>query len=334
MPSRVPLLPLLFVLLAASTGALLRSARASRPSSVDAVLDAPSVPVSVLKILALGFRSVAADSQYLEAIQVYGDRGFTFGTIEKKIRRSKAVYRLLDYTTDFDPQFNYAYIFGANAIPVATTDDVPLNLDETVALLRKGTAEAGTNCSQTLPAEQQINCDWRIPFHLSYLLSEYKGELAEAAKAMLEASRRPKRPDYLPLLATRLAAAGGSPAMALDLCKAMYLNADTAEKKQEYLERCRLLQMEIDLRHIDDATTKFISLKGRLPRGLDELVAAGLLRAVPPEPHGDAYSFDAKGNAVAPGHPRLKLSDMVQREIAQNAERLRLLSASSKETRQ
>ena len=286
-------------------GAALRSARASQPSTIDALLEVPPVPASIQKVLALGLTSVMADLEFMEAIQVYGDRAFTTGGEKEKNRRGQAIYRLLDYATDFDPQFSYPYVFGSSAIVFHTYDGRVLNLDLGVSLLRKGIA---ANVE-----------DWRIPFHLSFLLSMDAGDLKGAAEAMADAARRPHHPKYVHILATRLAAAGGTIDTGIELARAAADDAATPELREEYMERLRLLVMERDIRSLAAAVQQFRTLHGQLPVRLTDLVADKLIASIPDEPHGGAYSVDAEtGEVKSSAAPRLKLPDTIDEEIREH----------------
>lgn len=283
-------------------GVLREAAMARRPSQVDAILDAPAFPATAARLLALGFTSVAADLHFLQAIQLYGDRSFTRGTELERQRRGQALHRLLEYATDLDPQFVYAYIFGALTVPVGRMDGGMHNLDETIALLEKGRDHAGP--------------DWRIPFYLAYQHSAFTGDFGKAAAAMQDAASRPGCPDYVPLLATRLAAQGGELETALVFARAMYDQATTDTHREEMLERIRLLEMEQDLRFLEEGARLFHARFGEYPRTVDELVMARVISAVPEDPHGGEYVIDPETGEVRSTMAfRLRLAEMSLEEL-------------------
>lgn len=294
---------------------LLDTTRRHRPSTVDALIDAPAVPSAVTRRLALGFSSAAADVQFLAAIQLFGDRTYLHSPTAERARRSLALHRLLEYATDLDPNFEYAYVFGASSIPISLSDGSILNVDKAIALLEKGTAQGGS--------------DWRIPFHLAYLLQSVIGDFERAAVAMAEAARRPGRPAYVPLLATRLAAAGGSIETGLTFTHAMLANAESDEQRNELQQRVLLLEMERGLRVIEAAAAAFKAREGRWPSDLEELQRSALLPEIGAEPHGGRYLFDpAAGVAKSTGAERLKLSKLVVEEL----ERTRRANQAAKPT--
>lgn len=292
-----PLVITAVLALVAGAGDLLRAqARRAAPSAVDAILEPPALPAAAVRLMSLGFQSAAADVSYLGAIQIFGDPSFGKVPLPERIQRSRALARLLEYSTDLDPPFAYAYVFGAVTIPVPVPDRPTANVDEAVHLLRKGV--------------DAVPDDWRVPFHLGYLLAREKHDFAGAAVAMGAAARRPGHPEYLPLLATRLAAHGGAVETGLDLARAMLANAETDEQRAELRERVLLLVMEQQLRALEQAAERFRTREGRFPPDPAALVAAGDLAAVPEEPHGGAYAFDpASGTARSTAAARLRVFD-------------------------
>src|SRR5690606_35146225 len=97
-----------------------QAAHDRRPSDVDALLAMPPIPAGVLHALSLGFSSAAADLSFIQAIQIFGERSNR--PTDEEARRRLAMYRLLDYATDLDPLFSYAYIFGGLSVPLPRAD--------------------------------------------------------------------------------------------------------------------------------------------------------------------------------------------------------------------
>lgn len=283
--------------------ALLGHARERRPSVVDTLLEAPTVPADVMRRLTFGFRSAAADVQYLQAIQIYGDRAFTMGSDEEKRRRGLAIHRLLEYVTDLDPAFNYAYLFGAISVGSASLDGTMQNLTEVLALLRKG--------------QREVPYDWRIPFHLAYYQSYFAGDFAGAAEAMAEAARRPGHPPYVELLAARLAAVGGTLDTGIAFTKAMLANASDDLQREQLEARLRLLVMEKHLRALEGAIARWREEHGgTAPESLETLVAEGYVDRVPDEPHEGRYEYDATSGTVrSSAASRLRLNERVLEAI-------------------
>ena len=64
--------------------------------------------------------------------------------------------------------------------------------------------------------------------------------------------------------------------------------------------------MERDLRSIEDAAQRYREIHGLPPRSVHALVVAGLLKAVPREPHGGHYVIEADGTARSTAAERLR----------------------------
>lgn len=300
-PNTLVVSTLVFALLAASV-ALRDRLDVHRPDQVDALLETPLVPASVVRLMSLGFESALADLSYLKAIQLFGEKRFE-RDLESLLVRSRAVARLLEHTTDLDPRFDYAYIFGAYTIPVPDLDYRLHNADLAIDLLRKGSSNGGN--------------DWRIPFNQAYLHST-RGEFIQASKAMNEAARRPKGPQYLPFLATRMAAQGGSIETGIAMAETMLDAAATDDQREQLVERIKMLVMEREIQAIEKAIERFAVAQGRIPETLDELVATRTLTQLPEEPHGGGWEYDAVTGAVtSDAAPRLRISENFLYELRQ-----------------
>lgn len=284
----------LFAGLVALAAVLVPVLERHRPSEVDAILDAPLLPATAARLLSFGFRSAIADVTYLQAIQVFATPQKHDLSMEQLVRKGLATYRLLDYTTNLDPHFAYAFVFAANAIPVEREDGSAANVEEAARLLERGVRESKP--------------DWRIPFHLAFLRSAYLGDYAGAAEAMKVAVERKGGPPYLPLLATRLAAQGGAVETGLALAAAMRDNATDEKQREIFDNRVRLLELERDLRLIEKAAERFIATYGYRPASVDALLRARVLDRIPMEPFGGRYYYDpltGQARSTAKGRMRV-----------------------------
>jgi len=300
--SRRPWTGWIVVLGAVLACAGLRShARAVAADPVETTLQVPDVPAWFVRLLALGFDSAAADTSYLRAIQIFGEPASGRTTHDQRLKRSDAIARLLERTTDLDPSFAYAYVFGAVAIPVPSDRGTVGNLVAAESLLRKGT--------------EAVPSDWRIPFHLAYLKAVQEGDFTSAAGYMGVAALRPNAPKYLTLLATRLAAQGGSLDTGIAIARARLSLAASPEERAEIEGRLLLLVMERDLRALESAVAAYVEHHGLAPPSLEALVADARLPSVPDEPHGGRYQLDAQGRVSSSAAARLRLPKHALDEI-------------------
>jgi len=61
----------------------------------------------------------------------------------------------------------------------------------------------------------------------------------------------------------------------------------------------RTLTVRADVQDLDAAIAAYRERKGRSPRSLDDLVRAGIVRAVPQDPDGRAYAYDPSNGTVS-----------------------------------
>ncbi len=226
-----------------------------------------------LKIASLGYRELIADLLWVQSIQVMG---------EKKVSESSGrwLYRALDIITTLDPKFVRAYEAGGLALTTLVV--LP---EESNQLMMKG--------MQHNPTE------WKLPFliGINYYYESYDD--AKAAEYMSQASRLPGAPSNLTTLAANLYVSGHSPQQAVDLLAALYEKA-TDESAKKLLEiRLKIVLTERDLYLLEQAIDRYRSQNGQYPPRLEAIVGAGLLPALPVEPSGGRYLYDAKTGAVS-----------------------------------
>lgn len=237
-----------------------------------------------LKIASLGYRELIADLVWLQAIQVMGD---------KKVsdENGRWLYRALDIITTLDPKFLRAYEAGGLALTTLVV--LP---QESNRLLEKGMVHNPT--------------EWKLPFliGINYYYELYDD--AKAAEYISQASRLPGAPSTVATLAANLLVSAHSPQQAVDLLTDVYRNT-TDESTKEMLEiRLKIVMTERDLFLLEEAVGRYRKLKGSNPAKIDELVSAGIVSALPVEPSGGRYLYDARTGAVSSTEmtERLKLT--------------------------
>jgi hypothetical protein len=263
-----------------------------RPEASAATLSAPLFPAEVARPFSFGMRSFAADLSFLDAVQVNGARKSSVSAADAQ-PEDRALARLLDYTTELDPQFCGAYRFTGSALPRHTIDGKATNVIATEQLLRRGVADC--------PG------DWRISFLLGFVESFYLAKMGEAAAAMTAAARNPSAPRYVGFLATRLAADAGAVDLGEKLAAAMEAEASEDATRAAWHERLLDLRMERELRQIEAAAARFKQRTGRDAPSIAALVSAGDLPRAPDEPHGGRYLLLPGGEAASSAVPRLRV---------------------------
>ena len=226
-----------------------------------------------LKIASLGYRELIADLLWVQSIQVMG---------EKKVSESSGrwLYRALDIITTLDSKFVRAYEAGGLALTTLVV--LPLESNQ---LMMKG--------MQHNPTE------WKLPFliGINYYYELYDD--AKAAEYISQASRLRGAPSSLATLAANLYVSGHSPQHAVDLLAALY-EKTTDESAKKLLEtRLKIVLTERDLYLLEQAIDRYRKQNGQYPPRLEAIVGAGLLPALPVEPSGGRYLYDAKTGAVS-----------------------------------
>jgi hypothetical protein len=226
-----------------------------------------------LKIASLGYRELIADLLWIQSIQVMG---------EKKVSESSGrwLYRALDIITTLDPKFVRAYEGGGLALTTLVV--LP---EESNQLMMKGMRHNPT--------------EWKLPFliGINYFYELYDD--AKAAEYISQASRLPEAPPVLATLAANLYVSGHSPQQAVNLLAELY-EKTTDDNAKKLLEiRLKIVLTERDLQLLEQAIDRYRKQNGRYPPGLEALIGAGLLSALPVEPSGGRYLYDAKTGIVS-----------------------------------
>jgi tetratricopeptide (TPR) repeat protein len=248
----------------------------------DALVHSTLSP-TFLRALAMGFRAAGSDSYWLGVIQYYGTR-----SSEK--HRYRGMTPLLEVTTDLDEKFDYPYQFAGQSLPYHDVDsDLWYNTDSAIALLQKGVAAGVTR--------------WQVPWLLGYCLYTYRGDYAEAGKAILMASKMPRAAAYLGELATRLLAQGDQTEIAIETTTQALAQAEDVRTHADLETRLNALLLQQALEKIERR------LEARRAAGLPEtqdLAEAMGPEGLPTDPFGGHFSIDAKtGKARSSSEDRL-----------------------------
>lgn len=226
--------------------------------------------ISYRPYLSFGFRNLLADIVWLQAVQTAGSRRMAREDYDR-------LYQLVQAVANFDPRFVVPYILGGLIL-----GDSPHHTQEAIRTLQRG--------------YENHPSDWRFPFYIGYTEYFSLGNPEEGGKSLQEASKLPNSPPHLPFLASRMLSEGRKPEIALDFIRTM-IRQETDPARREILNRrAREVVVERDLQILEEAVAKYRAREGRTPGSLTDLLRAGLIRAVPPEPNGGRYLLDAGGS--------------------------------------
>ncbi len=259
--------------------------------------NAPLLPrASLLHIGGRAFLPLVADYYWLAAIQATGRA------------KTEAEYRdIADYAqliTDLDPDFAYVYQFAGVVVPFNHGRETWTNTRESTALLEKGVAR--------FPR-------W-VPLRtlLAYNYSVFQKEYVRAAHLLEDTARLPGAPAYLPWLATRLYAQGGSFDAASAFADQFAARAEDPETRAAFEHRKKEIALERILQATDQAVVAFRERTGRLPKDLKELTDSGALPALPADPlNGEIYlGADGRTYSTSQEH-RLEVYNPMKDKAAQ-----------------
>jgi hypothetical protein len=283
----------LVLLLGAAVGLqVARDTRYATPgNSTDTLLYVRSA--AALKKMTLGYSALAADVEWIRAIQHYG-RGRDAS--RESPQTFPLLYPLLDRTTTLDPLFNQAFRFGAIFLAEPPPGG-PGRPDLAIALLKKGI--------DARPTWWQYYQD--IGFVHYWQLHDYKA----AADWFDRGGRIAGAPWWLRTMAAVVLNRGGDRGSSRMLWQQMLETTDNdyvREKAALSLRQLDALDL-IDQLHL--IVGRYRGSANRLPESWDALVRAGVLRGVPLDPAGEPMLLDPETGrvSVSPTSPLSPLPD-------------------------
>ena len=234
--------------------------------------DVPHVPSGrMARIAALGHRTFLSDLYWLDAVQYIGEP-------RAQERGWDKLYPLIDLVTDLDPRHGYAYQTAGIVLSAQG------RLEESDRILRKG-MEKGPDW-------------WTFPYYLAFNAWFYRGDAAEGARWAELAAERPGASPNIAHLALSLKSKTGRPEDAIEMLQAL-LAATKDEKSASALqEQMKLAVLERDAQELERAAAEFERRYGRPVLSLEELVVAGLVPRIPPDPFGGRYLWNPSEQRV------------------------------------
>lgn len=229
-----------------------------------------------VKRLSLGYRGLAACLYWTRAVQHYGRENLGK-------RQYKLLYQLLDITTTLDPELTLAYRFGA--IFLAEPQPMgPGRPHEAIALLRKGL--------------KQNPDQWRLWYDIGFVYYRALKDYQRASDAFLEGSKNPNSMYWMQVMAAKIAAEGGNRERARFLWRKLLESTDDPTIQANAVRYLQGLQVDDEVEILEALVKRFREQTGRQARSFVELLAAGLLRALPHDPLGYPYRLTAEGQVL------------------------------------
>ena len=226
----------------------------------------------LLKVADLGFSTLVADAMWLRGIQYYGEH-----------RRTDREYPLAEHIfstiTDLDPAFVGAYRFGG--LVLSEDAGTPAGA---INLLRKGI---------------RSNPDvWQIPFDLGFLYFVDLSDYDRAAHYFRFASRIKDSPDIAKRFTAFAYRKAGRDEVAKALWEHLYATSGNKVMRLTAEEALKNIEMDRTAAILESLVGRLREAGGPCPARLGDLVRAGLVTAIPPDPFGGVYFLDAETSKV------------------------------------
>jgi tetratricopeptide (TPR) repeat protein len=235
-----------------------------------------------MKRLTLSFTAIAADIDWIRAVQHYGgDHGST-----STAQKYTLLYPLLDRTTTLDPRFNIAYRFGA----IFLAEPYPGGAgraDLAIALLQKGIAAQ--------PQRWEYFED--IGFVYYWRLHDYQA----AADWFDRGGRISGAPWWLHTLAAVTLTRGGDRSSSRQLWRQLYQAADNDWLRNQAELRLTQLDAMDQMDQLQAIVSRYQMAAGHLPDSWITLQRARFLRGngAPVDPTGSPYELDPHTGKVS-----------------------------------
>lgn len=134
--------------------------------------------------------------------------------------------------------------------------------------------------------------DWQLPYFVGFNYAYFLKDYANAAKYYRRAAELSGN-DMFISLAGRYMQRSGSTEMAIVYLGNMARNSRDQGVKKSLLIRQAAFIRVLELEKAHDA---FVKLRGKPPGALEDLVRAGLLRAIPKDPYGGKFVLESDGS--------------------------------------
>jgi len=239
---------------------------------VAAVLFVPSG--KFLRQLSLGYEGLLADIYWKRVVQYFGGKRMAHST------EFKLLGPLLQITTDLDPHLLIAYRFGS----IFLADKPPRGAGqpaEALVLLRRGIV---------------ANPDyWRFWEDLGFIYYWDLKDYAAAARAFQTGSERPGAMQWMRAMAAKVSAQGGQLATSKFLWSEIARQPGNEQIRKNAEDHLMAIEAAEEIAKLGELVALYNSRMGGPTRSFQALVVAGYLRALPRDPSGMPYIFDASG---------------------------------------
>jgi tetratricopeptide (TPR) repeat protein len=231
---------------------------------------------SVVRWLALGHPTLAANLYYLRAVQYIGEP-------RANARGWEQLYPLVDLVTDLDPGHGYAYQVAGTLLGSFH------RVAESNAILEKGIRDCPSR--------------YILPFLRAFNAFYYAGDYAEAGRFVEIAARTPGAPKHLRQNVLAMYVKGNRADAALAFLEQARAAAQDDETRKAIDEQVRQAVLERDAALLDLAVARYRERHGYRPFWLTALLADGLVDHIPDDPYGGIYVLGKDGRVHSSVNP-------------------------------
>lgn len=258
--------------LAASSLVLHRVDQLRPQGTLDEVLFLSSP--KVIKRASLGYDGLMACIYWTRAVQYFGYRHHNFAASYNLLAP------LLEITTHLDPHLLVAYEFGTSFLAPKPPHGAG-QPERAIELMEYGIQNNPDN--------------WKLYYDLGFVYYMELRDYKKAAETFERGSHVPNAHPFLKVMAAQMAEHAGEYETARMLWSATYQTAQDAQIKENAVEHLRALRVDEDVKHLQEAVTRFGERTGRLPASMAELAAAERLAGTPVDPDGHPYKLTPEG---------------------------------------
>jgi hypothetical protein len=244
------------------------------------------LPSPILKVMALDYKGIVSDFIFMKGMVYVGGLIQQSGggtDFQMNESQGREFYNIMDISTDLDPYFQDPY-YLANAF---LTWDAGL-VKEANILLDKGS--------------RYREWDWSLPFFAGFNYFYFLDDNENAAKWLMDASRRPGASPTLTSLASKMAFKANKTESSISLLEEMMVKTDDQSMKELFEKRVEAFKTILVLEKAAENYKKKFRTK---PPDIEGLVKKRIIAEIPKEPYGGRFYIDAAGNVRTTSESKL-----------------------------
>ena len=225
----------------------------------------------LIKVVSGEFKGLLADYLLLKAAVIDG------GEPEKLTFQDwQAIYILYRQSMELDPYFyTTAYYIQGNLVWQEGM------VENAMALLKI--------------SESHRVWDWNPKWFLAFDYANFLNDKKQAAKYLYKAAKMPDALPIFAIIAARFEQGRGDTLASIAMLKAMYDQTDN-ESFRRVLEK--RIEAHTGVYQLEQAIHRYELKFGKVPEGLEDLVADGILQVMPKNPFCDKYAYDPRTGKV------------------------------------